>query len=206
MMPFSYDLLLTFLFPSPCNGPNEQRFSASAYASDGGGWGGRLRGGTSLPFSRRLSDKLRYSQTKTALPTHYQVFAASQEGLYISKLPPALNNSGSTVTLSLKRENKYICSKYCCLWQLGLISRRFLKGFTANEQAEDSAKGCIYHFSVGGKSPVSALPHRRSPAGEHAMSIKDISTHSIYTSLQAPNVRCASPHCSSINLVRGGSQ
>lgn len=29
----------------------------------------------------------------------------------------------------------------------------------ANEQAEDSAKGCIYHVWVGGERPVSRLPH-----------------------------------------------
>lgn len=42
------------------------------------------------------------------------------------------------------------------------VHERFLEGFMANEQAEHSAKGCIYHFGVGGTSPVSRLPHHYS--------------------------------------------
>lgn len=49
------------------------------------------------------------------------------------------------------------------------IHERFLEGFMANEQAEDSAKGCIYHFWVGGKRPVSRLPHHYSRVTENAV-------------------------------------
>jgi len=48
------------------------------------------------------------------------------------------------------------------------IHQRFLKGFVANEQAEDSAKGCIYHFGEGGKGADSRLPHHYSWITENA--------------------------------------
>lgn len=49
------------------------------------------------------------------------------------------------------------------------VHQRFLKGFMANEQAEDSAKGCICHFGVGGKRPDSLLPHHHSGITENAI-------------------------------------